>query len=212
MVCVRHLSKAMQPRAIYRGLGSIDFTAAARSVLLVGEEPPAQDAADEADAPPRVRRVLAQSKNSLAPHGASLLFEIWEGMFTWAGTSPLTANDLAGGRQPQQRRDVAVQHAEVWLSAYLRHGPRPAKEGFEAAAAMDIAARTLKRAKQSLGVHSQKERGIWYWLLPSSQCGPLGPLGPLGILDPLAILPTQQDQVIQQGQQGQDSTPRACLE
>ena len=36
IVCVRHLSKAPYSRAIYRGLGSIDFTAAARSVLLVG--------------------------------------------------------------------------------------------------------------------------------------------------------------------------------
>ena len=39
VVCVRHLSKASQSRAIYRGLGSIDFAAAARSVLMVGEEP-----------------------------------------------------------------------------------------------------------------------------------------------------------------------------
>src|SRR5262249_10944525 len=35
IVCVRHLSKHPQSRALYRGLGSIDFTAAARSVLLV---------------------------------------------------------------------------------------------------------------------------------------------------------------------------------
>jgi putative DNA primase/helicase len=39
IVCIRHLTKAGQERSIYRGLGSIDLTAACRSVLLVGADP-----------------------------------------------------------------------------------------------------------------------------------------------------------------------------
>jgi RecA-family ATPase len=74
VVCVRHLSKASQSRAIYRGLGSIDFTAAARSVLLVGEEPQDRRAGGEAAEPLVSRRVLAHSKSSLAPKGPSLVF------------------------------------------------------------------------------------------------------------------------------------------
>ena len=50
-LCIRHLGKSGQDRVIYRGLGSIDFAAAARSILLVGQHPD-----DER------RRVLAQQK------------------------------------------------------------------------------------------------------------------------------------------------------
>src|SRR5262245_65639669 len=39
IVCVRHLNKGNRDKSIYRGGGSIDFTAAARSVLLVGADP-----------------------------------------------------------------------------------------------------------------------------------------------------------------------------
>jgi hypothetical protein len=39
IVAVRHLTKGGKDKAIYRGIGSIDFTAACRSVLLVGSDP-----------------------------------------------------------------------------------------------------------------------------------------------------------------------------
>ena len=39
IVVVRHLTKSGKERPIYRGLGSIDITAACRSVLLVGADP-----------------------------------------------------------------------------------------------------------------------------------------------------------------------------
>jgi RecA-family ATPase len=76
IVCVRHLSKASESRAIYRDLGSIDFTAAARSVLMVGEELQDQREGEKTGEPLLLRRVLAHSKSSLAPKGASLVFEL----------------------------------------------------------------------------------------------------------------------------------------
>jgi len=39
IVCIRHLGKSGRDRAIYRGLGSIDLSAAARSILIIGEDP-----------------------------------------------------------------------------------------------------------------------------------------------------------------------------
>jgi hypothetical protein len=189
MVCVRHLAKASQARAIYRGLGSIDFTAAARSVLLVGEAPPAQEEAAEGNAPAASRRVLAHSKSSLAPHGPSLVFELREGTLYWLGLCPITANELAAGLQHGARRDVEVQKAEAWLRASLRQGPRRANEGGEAAAGQGIALRTLKRAKKALGVHSQKAGGVWYWSMPSTLLALLAPLAMLTLLALLARLP-----------------------
>src|SRR5262249_42289775 len=50
IVCIRHLTKGGRDKSIYRGVGSIDFTAAVRSVLLVG-----------ADATDRNRRAVVQT-------------------------------------------------------------------------------------------------------------------------------------------------------
>ena len=58
IVLVRHLTKGGRDKAIYRGLGSIDITAACRSVLLVG-----------ADAADRNKRALVHVKSNLAPQG-----------------------------------------------------------------------------------------------------------------------------------------------
>jgi hypothetical protein len=209
MVCVRHLSKAPQSRAIYRGLGSIDFTAAARSVLLIGEEPRAQHADDADDGLTASRRILAHSKSSLAPQGPSLRFLLQEGTFAWAGTSPLTANELAAGAQRMPRRTTEVQKAEAWLSQYLRTGPHPAKAGVEEAARQGIAVRTLKRAKQALGVHSQKVGDLWYWHAPSTHASPLDTVnivGTVGTVDPLGTVGTlaaQRHHGDQEGQEGQ---------
>ena len=56
VILIGHMNKAQGLKAGYRGLGSIDFRAAARSVLVVGR------LKDD----PTVR-VVAQDKNSLAP-------------------------------------------------------------------------------------------------------------------------------------------------
>lgn len=63
VLVVRHLTKAPTDRAVYRGLGSIDIAAVARSILLVGPDP---------DDETRVRRVVAHVKSSLAPAGPSV--------------------------------------------------------------------------------------------------------------------------------------------
>jgi RecA-family ATPase len=39
IMTIRQLTKSAQDRAVYRGLGSIDFAAAARSIVLAGQEP-----------------------------------------------------------------------------------------------------------------------------------------------------------------------------
>jgi RecA-family ATPase len=45
VILIRHLTKSGKDRASYRGMGSIDFTAVARSVLLVGKDPRRRDQA-----------------------------------------------------------------------------------------------------------------------------------------------------------------------
>ena len=83
VLCSRHLRKSGAGRALYRGMGSVDFAATARSVLLAGQDP-----SDHG------RRALVHLKSSLAPNGASIGYTLNGGGFKWAEVSNLTADDL----------------------------------------------------------------------------------------------------------------------
>ena len=85
VVLVGHLNKAAGLSSAYRGLGSIDFRAAARSVLVVG----------------RLRknktvRIVVHDKSSLAPEGKSLAFQLGdEEGFRWLdGYDEISAEEL----------------------------------------------------------------------------------------------------------------------
>ncbi|MBQ5565149.1 MAG: AAA family ATPase, partial [Clostridia bacterium] len=65
VILIGHLNKATGMKASYRGLGSVDIQAAARSVLLVGRVK---------DNP--TIRVMAPTKSSLAPEGEPIAFEL----------------------------------------------------------------------------------------------------------------------------------------
>ncbi|MCO5164775.1 MAG: AAA family ATPase [Planctomycetes bacterium] len=160
VLAIRHLAKAGRGRAIYRGLGSIDFSAAARSVLRIGQDPSGVGG-----------HVLVHVKNSLGPLGASVEFEIDERHLVWLGRSELTARDLDARPQVGRGRS-AVELAESFVEEQLQGGPRPAAEVREAAASAGIAERTLERAQKRLGVtHLRmnaggRGQGHWVWSLP----------------------------------------------
>jgi DNA repair protein RadA/Sms len=145
ILAVRHLTKGGKDRAIYRGIGSIDFTAACRSVLLVGSDP------DDPN-----RRAMVQIKNNLAPMGCSIGYEIRDGKFFWTGTSNLTAGRILALASDEEKNS-ALHNAEEFLREALSEGPRTSKEVQKEAREAGIAEITLSRAKQSLGVKARKE-------------------------------------------------------
>jgi hypothetical protein len=156
VLAIRHLNKG-QGRVLYRGLGSIDLTAAARSVLLFGKAP---------NDPTDTQRAIVHIKSNLAKCGPALGFRLDEDGFTWTGRSDLTADDLLRVEVPQPRRDVAVQFIEDELA----DGPKPASEVLAAASRWGIAPATLKRAKAQAGVLSSRAGGFagegeWIWSL-----------------------------------------------
>lgn len=171
VLCIRHLSKASADRALYRGLGSIDFTAAARSVLLAGRDPSDTD-----------RRALVQIKNSLAHEGTALTYAIEDDCFMWCGLSDLTASGLLAADASESDRS-ALDEAKDLLSTLLNHAPRPTKDVEREARAAGIADRTLRRAKAELGVRSQKVGEVWHWLPAKGANNAKQNLGTLGTLD-----------------------------
>lgn len=75
IILIGHMNKASGSKSTYRGLGSIDFQATARSVLMVGR------IKDDS-----TLRVISHDKSSLAPEGTSIAFRMdKEKGFTWEG-------------------------------------------------------------------------------------------------------------------------------
>ena len=157
ILLVRHLGKAQTGRAIHRGLGSIDLSAAVRTELLAGCSPddPAQ-------------RALVQEKSNLGQFGPSLGYTIEaNGTFRWTGESKLTAAALLAPESNEEETG-AMAEAKDFLSNALGQDARPAKDVEAEARQEGISERTLKRAKKVLGVQSRKS-GMsdgWEWSLP----------------------------------------------
>lgn len=155
ILIIRHINKG-NGKALYRGMGSIDFTAAARSVLVVAEslEDPS-------------KKILAQAKNSLDKNGASLAFAITDDGFHWCGVSRMGAEELLS-QQPvkgQHQQNAAME----WLVETLRNGEMLADAIMEEAEANGIKERTLRTVKARLGVLSYQRDKRWYWRLPDEE-------------------------------------------
>jgi hypothetical protein len=188
IILVRHLSKAPSDRALYRGLGSIDFTAAARSILLVAEDPERPG-----------EHGIIHLKSNLAAKGPAIGFKINNGRFEWAGLSRLSPAVLWIPELGAQERGSALQEAMDFLKAALEDGPKPAKELLKEAKKAGIEEITLRRAKKELGVQARrlsepgaaKGSGAWVWELPAKT--PTGDEGDQDGQKQLASSQTQDD-------------------
>ena len=154
VIVVGHLNKGTN-QSQYRGLGSIDIQAAARSVLTVGR----------INGGSQNLRAFAQGKNNLAPEGRSIAFELNPDTgFRWVGAHPVTIDGLLSGKAD---KETAAELAKGFLIAELTGKAIPAKEVLEMAGGQDISGRTLSRAKLAAGVRSFKKENQWFWTIDS---------------------------------------------
>lgn len=152
IILVGHLNKVQGNKSNYRGLGSIDFQATARSVLIVGR------LKDN----PQIR-VMVQDKSSLAPEGEPIAFELdKENGFRWLGHYDISADNLLCGI-PREKKS---EQAENLILEYLSQGKYPQQALLKKAQAIGISKRVLDEAKKELNVRSLKEGSQWYWELP----------------------------------------------
>ncbi|MBR5512978.1 MAG: AAA family ATPase [Ruminococcus sp.] len=151
VVLIGHMNKAQGMKSAYRGLGSIDITAAARSVIVVAKDKSNPDI-----------RVVAQIKNSLAPIGETLGFRFCEnGVFKSIGTYECDIEDVLLGIGTKNKCTAV----EEMLKDELSDGGKPQSELVVKASEMGISVSTLRKAKDKLGVKSEKKGATWYWHL-----------------------------------------------
>jgi hypothetical protein len=155
IILIGHMNKAQGLKSSYRGLGSIDFRAAARSVLLVGR----------LKSDPTVS-VVAHDKSSLAPEGKSIAFSLnAEDGFQWIGYCDVSVDDVLSGTGSVQTKTAQMEDE---LRRMLIK-PVPAEEVFRRAAELGISERTVNIAKKNVGVVTEKVGNRWHWRLSDSR-------------------------------------------
>ncbi len=152
IVLIGHMNKAAGNKAAYRGMGSIDFYAVARSVLLVGR----------IEGEPELR-ALVQIKNNLAAFGHSKAFRLSENGFDWIGDYEITADEVLGGIVPKTNK--TEQAKELLRELAKEKSMLPSNEIIELAKQENISKRTLENAKKELGIRAKKINSVWYWVL-----------------------------------------------
>ena len=152
IVLIGHMNKAAGNKAAYRGMGSIDFFAVARSVLLVGR----------VKGEPNLR-ALVQIKNNLAAFGHSKAFALCESGFQWIGDYDITVDEVLGGIAPKAYK---MESAKKLLRDLAETSNAvQSNEIFEMADKQGISKRTLENAKKELGIRAKKINNSWYWEL-----------------------------------------------
>jgi hypothetical protein len=155
IILIGHMNKAQGLKSSYRGLGSIDFRAAARSVLLVGR----------LKSDPSVR-VVAHDKSSLAPEGKSIAFLLdADNGFQWIGYCDVSVDDVLSGTGSVQTKTTQMEDE---LRRMLTE-PVLAEDVFRRAAELSISERTVKIAKKNLDIQSDRIDGRWYWRFHESR-------------------------------------------
>lgn len=189
---VSHLPKVKTGAVQTASIGSIGFSACARSSLLVVDEE--EDVVGE-DGEPTGERELTGSKlltvakgNLAAPKGRETLKlklepktldhphdEITVARVKWEGVKEVTARELWQDTKPKQQQ--AKQR--VAAADFIKNAMRDPKDRTEfrdrlateieaEAEAAGISERTLRRAKKELGIESVQRKGSadWWWVIP----------------------------------------------
>ena len=152
VVLIGHLNKREGSKGLYRGLGSIDVVAAARSILQVDRE--------------HDLRTVKQIKNNLAPAGESVKFEITkDNGFRWIYNKRNVKEPTEYSVDiPKTKHELAAD----LLKNMLMNGEVPASEVREKMQEYEIGDKTLREVKSDLGIRSIRRTKRWYWRMPGA--------------------------------------------
>lgn len=150
IIMIGHMTKG-NGKGLYRGLGSIDIAAAARSVLLVAR----------LKNQPEVR-ILAHVKSNLAPLGESIVFSVnSKSAITWMRKSKLTAEQIL--EESYEEQGSKMDRAMSIIKECMKSGECSANVVQNQCIDQGIAKRTVNEAKAKLNIISVKRKDGWYW-------------------------------------------------
>ena len=157
VVIIGHMNKSRGNKNLYRGLGSIDITAIARSVLMITR--------DHVDI---YRRYMFPVKTSLAPEGLPIAFQLKpEQGIEWLGTTEVNMNEQMNYSVDKNKLALA----ERILTETMEKQDVLSKDIMAKMKLMGVSERTVNKAKTTLGITSYRKNGVWYWHLEDESIG-----------------------------------------
>lgn len=161
VVLICHFNKNQKGDAITRILGSTDIVGISRSYMAIGNVP--NNEGDEEI------KFMSHEKSSLAKRGKTILFQIdpAKGGIVYCGENALTMDDYTAIRNKGRNRSApALEAAKNFIIQQMPEGKRPAKEMYKLAEAVKIPDKTLRRARDDLGIiikrHGFPAQSTWY--------------------------------------------------
>ena len=153
VIMIGHMNKGSGTKNLYRGLGSIDIAAIARSILMVSRD----------ENRPNIR-YMYPIKSSLAPEGCAMAFTFKEGGgLEWLGKYNLNGTMRSEGDLVKTGKREKARARMVQL---LQDNDVPAKEVYAALAAVGVGSRTVEKVKKELRIRTYRSGSCWYWNLP----------------------------------------------
>lgn len=155
VVCVRHLSKGAKDKAIYRGLGSIDLTAAARSCLAIGRNP--ED--------PNEGRVICHIKSNLAPLGKPIGYYLRPGSkapFEWGEQLSVDVNAVLS-QEPTNMKGQIEEAKEFLNNLLTEKGEMTTAQIKREAESRGVTWESIRKAKKELNVvvRNNEDEILW---------------------------------------------------
>ncbi len=150
VVLVGHMNKSNGGKNLYRGLGSIDIAAIARSILMISRDK------DEPS-----KRYMFPVKSSLAPEGDTIGFAFDRKIgFQWLGKCNVDIDELMlDNSGTTAKKDSAM----LQLRIILADTDVPSIQIFKMMNQIGISRRTVQEAKKELGIQAYKKGNAWYW-------------------------------------------------
>jgi hypothetical protein len=155
VLIIRHLRKS-GGRAIESGMGSIDLSGAARSIMVAVKNP---------DDPQK--RILAHTACNLALESKSIGYTLIDG-FAWTGVDERSADELSNTTKPATPKGAKADEAANWLETLLTTAPMAANEIIAKARREGFGRPCIDAAKIALQIESVKHGPLWFWQLPNS--------------------------------------------
>ena len=151
IVVIGHMNKASGEKNLYRGLGSIDIAAIARSVLMIS-----RDRNDSSI------RYMFPVKSSLAPEGSTIAFSFNQKTgLRWIGKCQVGREQIEDCDIDDSKRALARR---IVLEMLCEQDTR-SRDILNKLKLMGISERTINTAKKELGVTSYRKDGAWFWHL-----------------------------------------------
>lgn len=155
VVLIGHMNKGNGNKDLYRGLGSIDIAAIARSVLMIKS--------DETD--PNLRYMIP-IKSSLSYQGSAISFRFTKKHgFQWERIC--RHNNENSSKSTKSTGLLKINSASLAITSILTDGDVLGSDIVSALVSSGISERTIYSAKKELNIVSIRRKGAWYWRLPS---------------------------------------------